>query len=58
MPPLGNLLNIETYYDSQITRTETARIHCGVINENILLNVSDLLLLAQPNIADITMVNS
>ncbi len=56
VPPLGHLLNVETYYDAQIQSAESVRIHCGVIHENILLNVSDLLILAQPKIADFTMV--
>lgn len=52
VPPLGHLLNIDTYYDEKIQNTEKVYINCGVLHESIELAVSDLLILAEPKIVN------
>lgn len=50
VPPFGNLLNIETYYDEQILQNERAAFNCGLPTESIILSAKDLIALVDPKI--------
>ena len=50
VPPFGNLLNLENYYDEQITQHERAAFNCGLTTESIIMKSKDLLNLVDPKI--------
>lgn len=54
IPPFGNLLNIETYYDPGIAQNERAAFNCGLVTESIVMKTADLILLVQPKLAPLT----
>lgn len=49
IPPFGNLLNLETFYDEKIKDLETASFNCGLLTESIVMKGKDLIALVQPN---------
>jgi nondiscriminating aspartyl-tRNA synthetase len=50
VPPFGSLLNLDTYYDEQISNHEWAAFNCGLQTESIVMKSKDLLQLVQPKI--------
>lgn len=52
IPPFGNLLNIDTYFDTRIENEEVAAFNCGLQEESIVMKSKDLIKLVNPNLAD------
>lgn len=50
VPPFGNLLNIENYYDEQIASNERAAFNCGLTTESVIMSAKDLIDLVDPKI--------
>jgi nondiscriminating aspartyl-tRNA synthetase len=50
VPPFGNLLNIDNYYDESILQRETAAFNCGLATESIILKSKDLFALVEPKL--------
>jgi len=50
VPPFGNLLNVETFYDEKISANERTAFNCGLATESIIMSGKDLLALVQPKI--------
>jgi nondiscriminating aspartyl-tRNA synthetase len=50
VPPFGNLLNIDNYYDEAITQEERVAFNCGLTTESIIMKSKDLLALVDPKI--------
>lgn len=48
IPPFGQLLNLETYFDEQIQKNERAAFNCGLLTESIVMKTSDLIALVDP----------
>lgn len=48
IPPFGNLLNIDTYYDAQIAGLQRAAFNCGLLTESIIMRPKDLIVLVEP----------
>lgn len=43
VPPFGNLLNLDNYFDDRITEHEKAAFNCGLPTESIIMKPSDLI---------------
>lgn len=54
VPPFGNLLNLDTYFDEKVERTERAAFNCGMQTESIIMQTKDLIKLVQPKIGRFT----
>lgn len=54
IPPFGNLLNLDTYYDESIQSETRAVFNCGLTTESILMKSKDLLAVVQPKIGKFT----
>lgn len=50
VPPFGNLLNLETYFDEQILHQKRAAFNCGLVHESIVMEAQDLIALIDPKI--------
>jgi len=50
VPPFGQLLNLETYFDEKIVHQERAAFNCGLKSESIVMKSKDLVALVQPKI--------
>ncbi|MDE3045137.1 MAG: aspartate--tRNA(Asn) ligase [Verrucomicrobiota bacterium] len=50
VPPFGNLLNLDNYFDEQIQFEERAAFNCGLATESILMKSKDLLAIAEPKL--------
>lgn len=50
VPPFGNLLNLDNYYDELITKQERAAFNCGLTTESIIMKSKDLLDLVEPKV--------
>ncbi len=48
VPPFGQLLNLETYYDERIHLHERAGFNCGLRTESIIMTAKDLIAIVQP----------
>jgi nondiscriminating aspartyl-tRNA synthetase len=48
VPPFGNLLNLDNYFDEQIQSEPRSVFNCGLTTESILLKSKDLLLVTEP----------
>ncbi len=48
VPPFGNLLNLDNYFDEQIVQREKAAFNCGLTTESILMQSKDLVTIAEP----------
>lgn len=53
IPPFGTLLNLETFFDDQITKNNRAAFNCGLLTESIVMKAQDLVTLVQPTIVSI-----
>ena len=52
VPPFGNLMNIETYYDERISGYQRAAFNCGFTTESLVMATRDLLTLVEPKMAN------
>ncbi len=50
VPPFGNLLNLDNYYDEGILREERAAFNCGLTTESIIMKSKDLFALVDPKV--------
>lgn len=50
VPPFGNLLNLDTFYDDRIQGNEVAAFNCGLQTESIIMKSIDLIKLVQPKV--------
>lgn len=48
IPPFGNLLNIDTFFDESIKENNQAAFNCGMLTESIVMDSKDLIALVQP----------
>ncbi len=48
VPPFGNLLNIESYFDDAIIQLPQTAFNCGLSTESIIVSAKDLIQLVQP----------
>lgn len=51
VPPFGNLLNLDVWFDERIQTTECAAFNCGLATESIIMSTADLIALVEPKIA-------
>lgn len=51
VPPFGNLLNLDNYYDEEILKKEIAAFNCGLTTESIIMKSKDLFALVDPKVA-------
>ncbi|MBP9758971.1 aspartate--tRNA(Asn) ligase [Candidatus Dojkabacteria bacterium] len=52
VPPFGNLMGIETYFDKEIAKEKRSAFNCGMQEESIVMKSADLTTLVNPKIAD------
>lgn len=50
VPPFGNLLNLDNYYDEEILKHEIAAFNCGLTTESIIMKSKDLFALVEPKV--------
>ena len=48
VPPFGNLLNLDNYFDEAILEQKRAAFNCGLLTESIILASKDLLTVVDP----------
>lgn len=48
VPPFGNLLNLDNYFDQTIADQKRIGFNCGLPTESILMQASDLIAIAEP----------
>ena len=48
IPPFGELLNLETFYEEKIKTLKQAAFNCGLQTESIIMQAGDLIKLVQP----------
>jgi nondiscriminating aspartyl-tRNA synthetase len=48
VPPFGNLLNLDNYFDEQIANHHRAAFNCGLPTESIIMSAKDLIAVADP----------
>ncbi|MCF7852819.1 MAG: aspartate--tRNA(Asn) ligase [Simkaniaceae bacterium] len=54
IPPFGNLLNIETFFDEAILNHAQAAFNCGLLTESIVMQSKDLVALVSPDMGKFT----
>lgn len=54
IPPFGQLLNIETFFDEGIPDHKKAAFNCGLLTESIVMKSQDLIKLVQPKFGKFT----
>lgn len=54
IPPFGPLMNLDTFFDEQVTKTERAAFNCGMQTESIIMKSKDLVQLVQPKLGRFT----
>lgn len=54
VPPFGQLLNLETYFDDHIQKNSLAAFNCGLQTESIVMQTKDLFNLVQPKVGSFT----
>jgi nondiscriminating aspartyl-tRNA synthetase len=52
VPPFGNLLNLETFFDEKVSNCHQAAFNCGLLTESIVMQSKDLILLVQPKVGN------
>lgn len=50
VPPFGNLLNLENFFDEQILSHERAAFNCGLTTESIIMKAKDLFTVVDPKV--------
>ena len=58
VPPFGNLLNLDNYFDEQISSHKQAAFNCGLPTESIVMDAKDLLSVAEPKFGKFTKTNT
>jgi nondiscriminating aspartyl-tRNA synthetase len=48
VPPFGNLLNIDNYFDEEIKTKTMSAFNCGLTTESIVMKSEDLISLTDP----------
>ena len=48
VPPFGNLINLDNYFDEHIAQQPRAVFNCGLATESILMSSKDLLAISDP----------
>lgn len=48
VPPFGQLLNLETFFDESIQNNDKAAFNCGMQTESIVMKAADLIKVVQP----------
>ena len=48
VPPFGQLLNLDNYFDDQIVQQERSAFNCGLPTESIVMKSKDLATLIEP----------
>lgn len=51
VPPFGNLMNLETYFDEKIKALKQVAFNCGLRTESVIMDGADLIALVQPKFA-------
>lgn len=51
IPPFGNLLNLDIYYDSALEKADICAFNCGLLTESIIMKPDDLIALTKPKLA-------
>lgn len=51
IPPFGNLLNLDTFYEESIASNERAAFNCGLLTESIVMPTKELIELVKPKLA-------
>lgn len=54
IPPFGQLLLLDTYFDQDIEKEERSAFNCGLLTESIVMKSKDLIALVQPKLGDFT----
>jgi nondiscriminating aspartyl-tRNA synthetase len=54
IPPFGNLLGLETYFDTFIESRDKVAFNCGLVTESIIMKADDLIKLVNPKMASYT----
>lgn len=54
VPPFGQLLNLDTFFDNKILENERAAFNCGLQTESIIMKTRDLVQLIQPKTGNFT----
>ena len=54
VPPFGNLLNLDNYFDERIFANEQAAFNCGLRTESIIMKAKDLLVLTDAKLGKFT----
>ncbi|HRD56111.1 MAG TPA: aspartate--tRNA(Asn) ligase [Parachlamydiaceae bacterium] len=54
IPPFGQLLNLDTFYDEKVKVSEKAAFNCGLLNESIVMNSKDLVTVVNPKMGQFT----
>jgi len=54
IPPFGQLLNLDTYYDEKIKLSPRSAFNCGLLMESIVMSSKDLFALVNPKIGTFT----
>ncbi|CDZ81755.1 Asparagine--tRNA ligase [Candidatus Rubidus massiliensis] len=49
VPPFGNLLNLETFYDEKIAKEKISAFNCGMQTESIIMKSDDLISIVAPS---------
>ncbi len=48
VPPFGNLMNLETWFDDKIPSLDRVAFNCGLLTESVIMKGEDLTKLVQP----------
>jgi nondiscriminating aspartyl-tRNA synthetase len=48
VPPFGNLLNLDNYFDESLKKEQRAAFNCGFPTESIIMSSKDLFAIAEP----------
>src|SRR5579862_2212139 len=48
VPPCGQLLNLDTFFDDSIQSLETVAFNCGLPSESLIIKAKDLIAIVQP----------
>lgn len=54
IPPFGNLLNIEVFFDDRLKKLHKVAFNCGLTTESIICHAKDLFKLLDPNFGNFT----
>lgn len=52
IPPFGNLLNLDTYFDQKLQKLPTVSFNCGLRTESIRMGAKELFEIVQPKFVD------